>query len=222
MGILPASTGPGLPATELAWAIADGGTGFAPPYTFPKATMQPFHSNPRILLREDARPFEAESATANKFLASLTTRYEPPAAVFCSRELERGLVDYVRATESGAMPSDEALRARAREILGQDATAADDDVLLGKFKDMVASMMAQQPAGPVVDETSVAEQAGGEDGAGGGGGALLAVEEQQQPTMSVGGVDLNLTESEIQDILDNMNMDFPMEGVDLGGASLAS
>jgi hypothetical protein len=37
---------------------------------------------------------------------------------------------------SGLTPSDDSIRGKAREILGQEETAADDDLLLEKFKDL--------------------------------------------------------------------------------------
>jgi len=81
--------------------------------------------------------YSVKPTTAQKFIRGLGTRYERPASVFCSRELESGLNVFVReARERGVVPSDEELRAKARGILGVDTTAADDGALLEKFKDM--------------------------------------------------------------------------------------
>jgi len=148
VGVLPADEGPGLPATDGGWNVNDGGTGFAPPYAFPKAQMGLFNDKVPIELRDGARLFETESSTANKFLQTFTTRYAAPATVFCSRELERGLTEFTEGElAKGAFPADGALQQKAREILGTPATAADDAVLLGKFKDMMQARAAGPQAG---------------------------------------------------------------------------
>lgn len=65
-------------------------------------------------------------------------RYPPPTKVFRSRELEEGLAGLVRhKAECGAFPSDEELRARGRVILGMEKTAADEQALLERFKEMM-------------------------------------------------------------------------------------
>jgi hypothetical protein len=65
----------------------------------------------------------------------MASRYEPPAAVFCSRELETSLSEFVKTEiAKGLCPDNDALRAKARDILGVEHTAADDVQLLEKFK----------------------------------------------------------------------------------------
>ncbi|CAK7266777.1 hypothetical protein SEPCBS119000_002203 [Sporothrix epigloea] len=173
VGILPADGGPGLTVDSPSWSLSQGGTGFAPPYCFPKAQLAPLPSLPSTNSGE-ATGGESCSASggcpmasamqippamhgsrygpapemANKYLQTFTTRYAKPATVFCSRELENGLTEYVQtfaALNSNLFPSDEAIRARACEILGctpQHGTPADDQVLLDKFKDMVRGTLA--------------------------------------------------------------------------------
>ena len=81
--------------------------------------------------------YQVRKETAGKFLKSMNSRYPQPAVVFCARELETGLGDFVRdEIAKGLVPTDEALKARAREILGVQSTAADDVQLLEKFKAM--------------------------------------------------------------------------------------
>ncbi|KAI1496482.1 hypothetical protein F5X99DRAFT_414053 [Biscogniauxia marginata] len=180
VGILPPESGPGLTTGDIAWAPSEGGTGFAPPYVAPNpaATIAPLglpeqqqqqqqqqqqprdnhhHSRAQdkrsvVFLRDEARGFQSDAATANHFLQTFTRRYPAPARVFCSRELESGLTEYVRRElrrssaasggggegggggGGGIFPGDEQLRARAREIMGMQKTPCDDPVLLGKFK----------------------------------------------------------------------------------------
>lgn len=165
VGILPSEDGPGLPLENTSWNVSQGGTGFAPPYCFPKTPLAPFPSSdeeagdagsgssPASAMQLQNPPtmhgieFELASETANKFLQSFTTRYAKPATVFCSRELENGLTDYVRTAvvQNGqSFPDDNALRTKACEILGRTAqhgTPADDKELLGKFKEMVRGML---------------------------------------------------------------------------------
>lgn len=166
VGILPSEDGPGLPLDNTAWSVSQGGSGFAPPYCFPKAQLALFpsleeengdtgsgsSSNSTMQMQNPPTmhgiEFDLASETANKYLQSFTTRYAKPATVFCSRELENGLTDYVRTVvvQNGqSFPDDGALRSKACEILGhtaQHGTPADDKELLGKFKDMVRGMLA--------------------------------------------------------------------------------
>lgn len=73
--------------------------------------------------------------TANAMLKSMTQRYEAPGKIFCSRELETGLNEFVANQKAkGVMPSDEDLRAEGRRILKLEQTSADDQQLLDKFK----------------------------------------------------------------------------------------
>lgn len=98
--------------------------------------------------------FVAEKQTANKYVRGFKTRWQRPAVVFCSRELEKGLVDFVTscvmgntngggggAGTSGIFPTDEAIRAKAREIQKMSTTSADDVVLLEKFKNMMRTRL---------------------------------------------------------------------------------
>ncbi len=164
IGILPAENGPGLPLDNKAWNVAQGGSGFAPPYCFPKAPMAPMSSSGKegdnAESGSSGKELEIEGypeaqhtvmpSTANKYLRSFTTRYAKPATVFCSRELENGLMDYVRTVcvEGGKpFPEDGVLRAKACEILklgAEQGTPADDTELLGKFKDMVRAKLAEE------------------------------------------------------------------------------
>lgn len=59
--------------------------------------------------------------------------------MFCARELEEGLRSLVHfeVKNRGQFPDDETLRQRGRDILGTQDTAADDPVLLDKFKTLV-------------------------------------------------------------------------------------
>ncbi|AEO66951.1 uncharacterized protein THITE_2115555 [Thermothielavioides terrestris NRRL 8126] len=172
VGLLTDPSLPGLPAT-ISWNLSQGGSGFSPPYLFPNplnpAHAAPFQANSTddlvaVTMREGAKPVTAHGATANRFCQALTTRHDPPPSVFCSRELERELCEFVTAQVvahgRAGFPDDEAIRERARAFLaGQGGAAApatavagaggdggggyaartpaDDPVLLGKFKEMM-------------------------------------------------------------------------------------
>ncbi|RFU75198.1 homeo [Trichoderma arundinaceum] len=104
------------------WRVKDGGTGFQPPFLKPKAGKQ-------IGFTEDA----------SVYIDNLPYSYQFPASVFCSRELEEGLNIYIEECILALyVPTDDDLRAKAREILGVEHTAADDEKLLNAFKAMHA------------------------------------------------------------------------------------
>ncbi|KAI1150859.1 hypothetical protein F4825DRAFT_388557 [Nemania diffusa] len=153
-GILPAESGPGLGVRSVAWNVRDGGTGFEPPYVNPNpaAMIELLHGNPQIYLSDKAKPFESEASTANHFLRTFTQRYPAPAKIFCSRELENGLTEYVKRElqKTGVFPSDAQLQARARDIMGMQKTPCDDPILLSKFKAALqGNMLAQQQPVPM-------------------------------------------------------------------------
>jgi hypothetical protein len=135
VGLVPAETGPGLPVSEPSWSVGMGGTGFSPPYLNPKAPLAPFEED--VNVRMDDKVYKVKARTAGKFLQSMGERWQKPASVFCSRDLENGLGEFVKSqVAGGVVPSDETLRAKAREILGVQETAADDVQLLEKFKSL--------------------------------------------------------------------------------------
>lgn len=258
VGILSSEDGPGLPMENTAWNVSQGGTGFAPPYCFPKTPLAPFPSStsPEEAVGDAASrsgsgsigsgapamqlpipptmhgiEFELAPETANKYLQSFTTRYAKPANVFCSRELENGLTDYVRTTvvQNGqAFPDDNALRAKACEILSctaQHGTPADDKELLGKFKDMVRGMLAadqtqqavaQLPTMPEMFDMNLGEASGNNMNL--PVTQVSAVNNVNMPMdMGAMNVDLNLdsvTQEDMDNLLQDMNFEFE-DGVDL-------
>ncbi|RYP26272.1 hypothetical protein DL767_008122 [Monosporascus sp. MG133] len=206
VGLLPKDSGPGLSETD-GWHPREGGTGFAPPYVYPnpQSTIEPLRAAPKITLGgvggdkngEDeeaatatttAPPFqfEPDAATATHFLQHLTRRYPAPAKVFCSRELESGLAEYVRRElhrSGGVFPSDEDMRERARQILGMEKTPCDDPVLLGKFK---AAIQGTAVAVPVPSSSLMI-------GASDLSAATAAHHQQQQPlSPSISGITAGL------------------------------
>ncbi len=90
-------------------------------------------------MRDGANVFTADQDAANGFLETPPLPGSCPAKVFCSRELESGLMQYVetQVLQTGRVPSDEELRKKGKEILQAQTTAADDDMLLGKFKELL-------------------------------------------------------------------------------------
>ena len=160
VGILPAKDGPGLPTDNKSWNIAQGGSGFAPPYCFPKTPLAPLSpTDMQDATSCDGSRGPAASgytstapSAANKYLQTFMTRYAKPATVFCSRELEDGLANYVRTAivqHGQPFPDDEALRAKARDILkctAQQSTPADDKAVLSKFREMMALQLAEEQA----------------------------------------------------------------------------
>ncbi|KAI1133697.1 hypothetical protein F5Y10DRAFT_228369 [Nemania abortiva] len=242
-GILPPGSGPGLSLPSVAWSIRDGGTGFEPPYVNPNpaAMIELLHGNPQIYLDDAAKPFESEASTANHFLRTFTQRYPAPAKIFCSRELENGLTEYVRRElqKTGVFPGDAQLQSRARDIMGMQKTPCDDPVLLGKFKaalqgNMPALQLQQQQAMPMgasfgLDFSATLPASMPTTSALSAG--LISPMPTLDPTLSVPAadtfstgmdLDLNFTEQELNDILNDVsydNMQFDLSPDSQGNAS---
>ncbi|KAF4967201.1 hypothetical protein FZEAL_10564 [Fusarium zealandicum] len=200
VGILE-TDGPGLPASEV-WTLEQGGSGFAPPYACPKVSHEPFPENAQVTTGPGAKSLP--TAVANNYIGNLASRATHTAVVFCSRELERGLLEYVgeHVTNTGRMPSDAMIQGRARHILNTSSTPAEDADLLQKFKDMVAKKVPDVL--PVEEDVAAA------------------------PTMP-SNMDVNISDEDLHDILQDMNFEFDpqdfgdvvMEGLqDTGGVSL--
>ncbi|KAK6603104.1 C2H2 type zinc finger domain-containing protein [Botrytis cinerea] len=138
-GLSPQESGPGLPTGDLSWKVSLGGTGFCPPYLNPGKDVKAcdtteFEVN-LAKIDEREKIVKLRGKTANGYIKGLKQRYKMPAQVFCSRELEEALLDLVKSEKAqGRVPSDELLRAKAREILNMPNTAADNSQLLEKFK----------------------------------------------------------------------------------------
>lgn len=133
VGLAPPESGPGLPVAQPSWRVGMGGTGFSPPYLNPKNPPAPFMEDVNVKI--DHKVYKVQAKTAGEFLQSMGERWQKPATVFCSRDLENGLGEFVKSQlATGVVPTDDALRTKAREILGVQETAADDVQLLEKFK----------------------------------------------------------------------------------------
>ena len=174
-----------------------------------------------ITMGENLKPILAESSTATKYLQAFTTRYEPPAAVFCSRELESGLAAFVeeevsllscgggKAAVEAAFPDDEAIRARARDILKTPSTAADDPVLLEKFKGMMKGRLGLAATSFDVTQPQMQMPPQGLD-LGGLGNTMSALELLAPTGLDLSfppEMDMALTDSDLMDILQDINLD---------------
>ncbi|KAK7721421.1 hypothetical protein SLS64_001717 [Diaporthe eres] len=148
-GILPITEGPGLPDDLGIGAVGSGlRTRLQGPHS---ASASP---KPTILAHA---PFTGQNATVSSGLGadfnminshsygnSSMSVSSNPGAVFNSQDFEDKLMQFAVAevATSGRMPADEALIARAKEILGfevwqAETTPADDPELLGRFKVLV-------------------------------------------------------------------------------------
>jgi hypothetical protein len=117
--------------------VKDGGTGFHPPFVKPKPGKQIEFSEDTFVY-VDKQPYTVSKDTAGRYIHALCEgELRFPPSVFCSRDLEDGLNAYIEECIMGlTIPSDDDLRAKARQILGVDRTAADDPKLLQTFKSM--------------------------------------------------------------------------------------
>lgn len=151
------------------------------------------------------KALQADCSAANKFLDTLTSPNQRPAVVFCSRELEHGLIEFVEqhAALHGTLPTDDAMMKKGKELLASDMTAADDPVLLRKFKEYALQKLPSVvEAAPPPAETNT-ESENENDGA--GAGALVT-----------------MTDAELDNILQEMEFEFDTDftGVNDGGVSL--
>ncbi|KAH8201312.1 hypothetical protein TruAng_004556 [Truncatella angustata] len=207
VGILQPESGPGLTTDMLPWNHTDGGTGFAPPYVHlsPQITIEPLKENPKIFCRDNAKPFEPDVAVANRFLQSLNHRYAAPAKVFCSRELENGLTEYVKREVSmtGIIPSDDELRERAKQIMSMQKTAAEDPILLEKFRSAMQQLMSSQSTVLIADATKTTMPPPSTKKASSilTGESTLAALIDPMPL----DTELNLSDEQVNDILDDLD-----------------
>lgn len=189
--------GRGLPDGP-SWAIEQGGSGFAPPYAYPQGQVKSFTEDMQIPMREGAKAVLAGQAAANSYVESLSSVSFRPATVFCSRELEQALVALVfkHVEETGRMPTDAALQARACEALKTDHTSAEDPALLEKFKEWMRQQLPH---------------------------AMPAVEKQGLSALPA-NMDVNLSDAELGNILQDMDFEFDVQGFhggeEDGGVSL--
>lgn len=139
--------------------MAEGGTGFSPPFLHPKTDPPPFDTDVPVTI--DHKTYNIKAKTAQKFAKGLMDRWQKPAKVFCSRDLESRLGQYVQSEmAAGRCPSDDALRAKAREIMNIEETSADDAELLQKFKEMHNITPNTAHLGdsmPIIDDALLAE-----------------------------------------------------------------
>lgn len=186
---------------KLPWSASAGGTGFAPPFVAPNpnAAFAPLDSNPKVFCLEGSKEFEPDAATANRFLQTFTKRYEAPAKVFCSRELENGLSAYVKreVQKTGVFPTDRQLQARARDIMGMQSTSADDANLLAQFKSVVQQNSLTSPittsTGGAVPRHSQQPCRTTTD--------CMISESPDQEGIFMADMDLNFTEQELDDLV---------------------
>lgn len=164
-------------------------------------------------MRDGAKPFAAPAQTANHFIKALALdkeRNPPPATVFCSRELEKALAEFVQTevTVGRGFPSDERIKSKARDVLGTQETAADDEVLLGRFREMMMARLELTQDGQV----QFAAQQDQDQRQGQGQGQGQGQTQQQEEAFDMRMEDM-FKPGELDDVLAGMDFDF----TDLGG-----
>jgi len=166
------------------------------------------------ITNEGGKSIQAEGSTATKYLQAFTTRHQPPATVFCARELEAGLVAFVE-NEAALLDDDEAIRSKARDILKTPRTAADDPVLLEKFKSMMRERLSLAGSSGIQTQTQPQPLVGQNQGTHGEtqmsgmvtpGMELLMPSGMDFPFSS--DIDLTMTDGELNDILQEIDFDF--------------
>jgi hypothetical protein len=146
-------------------------------------------------MRRGAKSFPAGHSGANGYLENLTSMDARPAKIFCSRELERGLMEFVEShvASTGRMPSDAMMQARGRQVLNADITAAEDPDLMARFKDMMSQKVPQ--AGPAENDTG-----------------------DTVSSAMPSNMDITISDEDMNNFLQDMNFEFDAQ--DMGGVSL--
>lgn len=159
----------------------------------PKNGLEPFIDSVQVPMRRGAKSFPAGHSGANGYLEHLTSLGTAPAKVFCSRELERGLMEFVEqyVADAGHMPSDARMQARGRQVLNAEVTAAEDPALMDKFKEMMSQKFPQ---------VSTAES--GAEG----------------PFGMSGNMNISISDEDMNNFLQDMNFEFDAQ--DVGGVPL--
>jgi hypothetical protein len=200
--------GPGL-SDGPEWAVEQGGSGFAPPYAYPKSQHEPFETDVQIVVHSEGKQFPAGQSAANGYLQDLKFRYPRPAVIFCSRELELGLVSFVKAhiQATGQLPSTEAVRTEGKRIHDYKPSPMDDAALVGKFQQW---MTRKFPGAASPSETSTTSENEGES----------------EPFFMPANMDVNISDEELGNILQDMDFDLQDQQMGQGaepdgGVSLA-
>jgi len=145
----------------------------------------------------DARYYSVKARTAKGFAGSMKGRWQEPGKIFCSRELEQGLGKYVTAEMGkGVVPSDGALKAKAKEILGLETTAADDAELFEKFKSL-HGLPSSSPSSSNSNTTPTAQL---EQELASIDSAMLADFDQELGNMDLSGLELPGTDVDHMDL----------------------
>ncbi|KAJ4389891.1 hypothetical protein N0V93_007363 [Gnomoniopsis smithogilvyi] len=141
VGILPATDGEGLPEymwkgsgqRAMPWQGTTPSQGASPDAMIPSMSTQPMQIDSRPLPNLDFGSIEATNV-----------QHRDTGSIFASPEFEDKLVQFAvsEVASSGRIPPDEAIQARAKELLGFEVwqtapTPAEDPVLLAKFKKLV-------------------------------------------------------------------------------------
>ncbi|KUI55189.1 hypothetical protein VP1G_02504 [Cytospora mali] len=151
-GILPATDGPGLPddvgigavgsGLQMPWQSSGSGSA-ASNSALPQAATTFPTALGSVNLSADFSDISAMPGVQHTGIVN-NPGLSNSGAVFSSQEFEDKLLQFAVAeiASSGRMPPDEALIAKAKEISGMEVwqaetTAADDPVLLGRFKNLV-------------------------------------------------------------------------------------
>lgn len=221
---------------DKTWSLNQGGTGFAPPYVFPKPggsinspegsgrgsvgnrdLLTPSSTNAASVSARETTYDQSRARhikAKNSYVESLASHNSRPATVFCSRELENGLVRAVErgVEQTGHVPSAGALRAHARAILGPGVDSpADDPDLMDRFQRM---MLAKMPHArlPLSEEEEARQKERDEER---GRGRQRERREESVPAFLLEGQELS--DRELEDLAMGMDIDAQMGG---GGANL--
>jgi hypothetical protein len=197
-----------------------GGSGFAPPYINPKEPRALNIAEEQLGVKVkvgDGRYYSVKARTAKGFAGSMKGRWQEPGKIFCSRELEQGLGKYVIAEMGkGVVPSDEALKEKAKEILGLETTAAEDAELLEKFKSLhgIPSSTSASNSNTNTTPTSQLEQELASID-----NAILADFDQELGNMDLSGLELPSTGADNMDLL--MDAQLPLTNSNAHASSVS-
>ena len=142
------------------------------------------------------------SGAKNSLVETACSRYARPAYVFCSSDLEDGLVAAAerQVAMTGSLPTEEVMRAQARQIMGVAEgvpTPADDPELMSKFHWHLLKKMPNARVPPKLQQ-------------------LLP--QQQAMNTNTAFLDAQYSEQELDSVFQNMDFEFGGDGMLKQGA----
>lgn len=149
------------------------------------------------------KAFNAGPSGTSGYTQDLKSRYPRPPVMFCSKDLELGLIAFVKASveATGRLPSTDAIRTEGKRIHKYEPSSMDDAALVAKFQEWMTRKFphAESPSAATVQEG------------------------ESEPFFMPMNMDVNISDEELGNILQDMDFDLhdQQTAEPDGGVSLA-